>query len=154
MITVFFTPTWILVLDALPYGQTFTQDYFITEMHPMLREENMRFRRKHSGGHFFLHMDNSRCDNRKKITAKIKHRRLVRAPHPPYSPDHSPFDFWLFGLMKHSLKDRKIQGVQGLISERTDIWDDLTFEDVQTVFLDWMERLSWAINNNGEYYIK
>jgi hypothetical protein len=20
--------------------------------------------------------------------------------------------------------------------------------------LDWMERLSWAINNNGEYYIK
>jgi hypothetical protein len=56
--------------------------------------------------------------------------------------------------MKHSLKDREIQGVQALISGLTDIWDDLTFEDVQIVFLDLMERLSWVINNNGECYIK
>jgi hypothetical protein len=52
--------------------------------------------------------------------------------------------------MKHSLKDRKIQGVQALLSALTDVWDDLTFEDVPAVFLDWMERLSRAINNNGE----
>jgi hypothetical protein len=57
-------------------------------------------------------------------------------------------------MMKHSLKDREIQGVQALISALTDIWDDVTFEDVQTVFLDWMERSCWVINNNGEYYIK
>jgi transposase len=38
-------------------------------------------------------MDNSRCHNGKKITAEIKHRRFVRAPHPPYSPDLNPCDF-------------------------------------------------------------
>jgi hypothetical protein len=57
-------------------------------------------------------------------------------------------------MMKHRLKDREIHGIQALISALTDIWNDLTFEDVQVVFLDWIERLSWVINNNGEYYIK
>jgi hypothetical protein len=111
LITAFFTPTRLLILAALPYGQTFTQDYFITEVLPMLREENVQFRRKHSGDNFLIHMDNSRCHNRKKITAEIKHRRFAGAPPlpPPYSPDHSPCDFWLFDLMKHSLKDREIR---------------------------------------------
>jgi hypothetical protein len=57
-------------------------------------------------------------------------------------------------MMKHCLKDREIHGVQALISALTDISNDLTFEDVQAVFLDWMERLSWVIHNNGGYYIK
>jgi hypothetical protein len=77
MITVFFTPTQLLVLDALPHGQTFIQNYFITEVLPMLQEENVRFRRKHSGGTVFLHMDNSRCHNSKKITAEIEHWRFA-----------------------------------------------------------------------------
>jgi hypothetical protein len=41
--------------------------------------------------------------------------------------------------------------VQALIIALIDIWDDLTFEDVQAVFLDWMEKLCAVINNNGEY---
>jgi hypothetical protein len=34
MITVFFTHTRLMVLDALPHGQTLTQEYFITDMLP------------------------------------------------------------------------------------------------------------------------
>jgi hypothetical protein len=119
-----------------------------------IREENVRFRRKHSGGNYLLHMDNSRCHNGKKITTEIEHRRFARAPYPYYSPHLSLCDFWLFDLMKHNLKDREIQEIQALISALTSIRDDLTFEDVQVVFLDWMERLSWVISNNGDYYIK
>jgi hypothetical protein len=83
MITVFFTATGLLVLDALPHGQTFTQDYFITKVLPILREENERFRRKHSGGNFVFHMNNSLCHNGKNITTEIEQRRFARAPHPP-----------------------------------------------------------------------
>jgi hypothetical protein len=36
----------------------------------------------------------------------------------------------------------------------TEIYDDPTFEEVQAVFLDWIERLYWVISNNGDYYIK
>jgi hypothetical protein len=30
----------------------------------------------------------------------------------------------------------------------------MTFEEVQAVFLEWMNRLSWVIENKGEYFIK
>jgi hypothetical protein len=31
------------------------------------------------------------------------------------------------------------------------MWNDLTFADVQRVFQEWMERLTWVIGNNGEH---
>jgi hypothetical protein len=57
-------------------------------------------------------------------------------------------------MMKHRVKDREIHGIQALISALTDIWNDITFEYIQAVFLDWMGQLSEVINNNGEYYLK
>jgi hypothetical protein len=77
MITIFFAPPRPLILGALPYGHTLTQNYLRKEVVLMLREENVRFRRKHSGGDFSLHLDNSRCHNGKKITAEIKYQRLA-----------------------------------------------------------------------------
>jgi hypothetical protein len=50
--------------------------------------------------------------------------------------------------MKHSLKDREIYAVQVLISALADLKYDLNFEDVQTSFLHWIERLSSIISNN------
>jgi purine nucleoside permease len=34
----------------------------------------------------------------------------------------------------------------------TSISDQVTFEDLQRVFLNWMERLSWAIEHDGAYF--
>jgi histone-lysine N-methyltransferase SETMAR len=75
-------------------------------------------------------------------TAEFDRRRLGRAEHPPYSPDLSPCDFWLFGTLKEKLKDRQLHGVQSLHQAITDLWDEPTFEDAQGVFLEWTNRLS------------
>jgi histone-lysine N-methyltransferase SETMAR len=88
------------------------------------------------------------------VTAEFGRRRLGRAEHPPYSSDLSPCDFWLFGILKEKLKDRQSRGVQPLHQVITDLWDELTLEDVQAVFLEWMNHLSWAIESKGEYFIK
>jgi hypothetical protein len=37
----------------------------------MLHEENVRFRRKHSGDTFLLHVDNSRCHNKERSLPKL-----------------------------------------------------------------------------------
>jgi hypothetical protein len=44
MITVFFTATRLIVLDSLPQGQSFTRNYFISEIVPTLAKEKLRFR--------------------------------------------------------------------------------------------------------------
>jgi hypothetical protein len=62
--------------------------------------------------------------------------------------------FWLFLFLKEKLKDRPLRGIQSLHRVITYLWDKLTFEDVQTVFLEWMNHLSWVVENKGEYFIK
>jgi hypothetical protein len=82
-------------------------------------------------------------------TAEFDRRRIGCLEHPPYSPDLGPRNFWLFGFLKEKLKDRQLRRVQSLHQAITDLWDELTFEDVQAVFLEWMNRLSWIIGNKS-----
>jgi hypothetical protein len=154
MITIFFTATRLILLNSLPQGPSFTPDYLTSEIAPAFTKEKLRFRRHHSGVAFSTHMDNSRCHNGRMATAEFNRRRLGRTKHPPYSPDLSPCDFWLFGFLKEKLKDRQLRGVQSLRQAITDLWDEPTFEDIQAVFLEWMNRLSRIIENKGEYFIK
>jgi hypothetical protein len=57
-------------------------------------------------------------------------------------------------VSKGQLKDRQSRGVQSLYQVITNLWDELNFEDVQAVFLEWMNRLSWVTENKGEYSIQ
>jgi histone-lysine N-methyltransferase SETMAR len=66
-------------------------------------------------------MDNSRCHNDRMATTEFDHQKLGRAEHPPYSPDLSPCDFWLFGFLKDKLKDVPLRGVQSLHQAITDL---------------------------------
>jgi histone-lysine N-methyltransferase SETMAR len=151
MITIFFTSRRLLVSEALPKGTKFNQDYFIQYILPGLYREKTRISRKTGFPAFSVHMDNSMCHNGRKVSDIFARRSIERAPHPPHSPDISPCDFWLFGYLKHKMRDQEFRGQQGILNAIVTIWNDLTFEDVQRVFHEWMERLAWVIGNNGEY---
>jgi hypothetical protein len=73
------------------------------------------------------------CHNNRKVTTQITDAKLERLPHPLYSPDLSPWDFWLFGILKHKTKDKSFQTVEEIQDAMTVIWEDLTFEDLQRV---------------------
>jgi hypothetical protein len=93
MITIFFTSTRLLVLDSLPKGTKFNQDYFIDPVLPGLDSEKTRIARPKGMSNLSVQMDNSMCDNGAKITEKLVKKHSTRAPHPPYSPDLSSCDF-------------------------------------------------------------
>jgi transposase len=152
MATIFFTSTRLLVLNFLPKGTKFNQDYFMDTVLPNLYSEKRRIARRKDLPSFSVHMDNSTCHNGAKITEKLEKRHLARAPHPPYSPDLSPCDFWLFGILKQKMKERVFQSDAQILTAITESWNELTFEDIQRVFQNWMERLIWMIANSGEYY--
>jgi histone-lysine N-methyltransferase SETMAR len=90
MLTIFFTSTRLLVLEALPKGTEFNQDYFIGAIFPRLYNEKRRIARKEGFPAFSVHIDNSMSHNGNKISEKLSKRSIERAPHPPYSPDISP----------------------------------------------------------------
>jgi hypothetical protein len=97
-VIIFFTSTRLLVLNFLPKGTKFNQDYFIDTVLPNRYSEKRGIARRKGLPNFSVHMDNSMCHNGAKITEKPEKRRMARAPHPPYSPDLSPCDFCYLGF--------------------------------------------------------
>jgi hypothetical protein len=67
MLTVFFTSRKLLVLDSLPKGQKYNQDYFVQKMIPELQSERSRFARRNAPVELAAHMDNSMCHNGTKV---------------------------------------------------------------------------------------
>jgi hypothetical protein len=51
-----------------------------------------------------VHADNAGPHVAKRVTECMDHSSLKRAPHPLYSPDLAPSDFYLFGYVKHQLQ--------------------------------------------------
>jgi histone-lysine N-methyltransferase SETMAR len=142
MLTVFFTSRRLIVLEALPKGTTFTQHNFISDISPDLDGEKLRYRRKNPGQESFLYMDDSKCHNAKKITGKLQQKHITRAPHPPYSPDLSPCDFWFFGMVREKINDREFDSAQEILSSLSDAQNDLTVEEIQRLFLEWRDHLT------------
>jgi hypothetical protein len=54
-------------------------------------------------------------------------------------------------MLKQKMKDREFQSQQAILSFVAKMRNRLTFADVQRVFQEWMERLTWVIGNNGEH---
>jgi hypothetical protein len=52
------------------------------------------------------------------------------------------------------MKDREFHSHEDIEEVITVAWNDLTVEDVQSIFYDWMRRLTWAIEHEGEYILE
>jgi hypothetical protein len=55
---------------------------------------------------------------------------------------------WLVTKAGSILVTNRIPCLQRLYS----IFDQVTFEDLQRVFINWMERLSWVVDHDGAYF--
>jgi hypothetical protein len=113
----------------------------------MILPKEQRFR-------LFVRMDNNTPDNGAKVASIMDRRHVFRAPHPPYSPEISLCDFWRFGAVKHTMKDIELNFREQIVTRLAKFWDDLTFEDVEHAFEEWITYLERVIANGGEYFIK
>ena len=52
-----------------------------------------------------LHHDNARPYVTKSVKTYLETLKCKVLPHPPYSPDIAPFDYYLFRSMAHGLHD-------------------------------------------------
>ena len=69
-------------------------------------------------------------------------------PHPPYSPDFAPCDFWLFPKLKEKL--RGYETIEEMEEAVTKVIDTLTQEDFHGAF-QMLERYK-CISAVGDYF--
>jgi histone-lysine N-methyltransferase SETMAR len=79
----------------------------------------------------------------------MDHNSLKRAPHPPYSPDLVPSNFYLFWYAKHQLQGQKFTDGAELLSAISELLNQSPTDTLADVFDDWMRRLQRCIDISG-----
>jgi len=73
-------------------------------------------------------------------------------PQPPYSPDLSPCDFFLFPKLKFHLKGSHFGTVDNIQMIMTDQLRALSHEDFQHCYWEWEQRLPQCVTSQGNYF--
>jgi hypothetical protein len=76
---------------------------------------------------------------------------MKQVPHPPYSPDLAPSDFFLFSYVKAKLMGCRAETPSELFARIPVILAEIPRETLNAVFLEWMERLQKCVQVGGEY---
>jgi hypothetical protein len=81
-----------------------------------------------------------------------RENHLGIAPHPSYSPDLAPSDFFLFGHVKHALDGVEFPSEENLLAAIHSGLSNLTGDTLRAVFAKSIEQLNWIAVNEGHYY--
>jgi hypothetical protein len=98
-----------------------------------------------------FHSDNAPNRTSKVMIAKISELGMNQMPHPPYSPDIVPSDFFLFTYLKHKLQRCLYHSADELFSAITDLMETLEKSFLHRVFDEWISPLHLVLESGGEY---
>ena len=98
-----------------------------------------------------LHHDNVPIHTSTKIKEFLVSNEIKILKHPPYSPDLSPCDFWLFPLIKQRLRGSSYDTINDVIMDFYKEINKLTVTDFHKCFDTWIKRCKTVYENKGEY---
>ena len=92
-----------------------------------------------SGVHLLY--DNASCHKCEVVKSFLASEKVEVLNRPPYSPDLSPYDFFLFPRLKKMLSGNKYTSRSSLGSAIYQCLQQIPKEDYLSAFRDWVERL-------------
>ena len=111
----------------------------------------MRFRRKRPGlfksAQWHFHKDNAPVHDSILVTDYLTKIGIKTVPDPPYSPDFTPCDFWLFPKLRGCLYEI----IEEMKEAVTKVIDMLTLENFHRAFQKLLERYNKCIAA-GDYF--
>jgi hypothetical protein len=78
--------------------------YFVTKIIIPLEQAIFHRGRAPHEKRFVVHLDNCSVHTSRISTDWLEEQSILRMPHPPYSPDLAPSDFYLFLTVKEKLE--------------------------------------------------
>jgi transposase len=104
-----------------------------------------------AGQKLIVHSDNARPHTARQTRDFIEAYGMEQAPHPPYSPDTTPSDFYLFDYVKDRLQRQHFEDGDQLFDAIIALAGTIERVTLQREFLEWMEGLRRCIDANDEY---
>ena len=144
----FFDSTGMIYMHWVPTGQTVNKEYYVE----VLSEFSQRFLGKRPAlfklAQWHFQRDNAPVHNSIFVTDYLTKMGIKTLPHPPYSPDLDPCDFWLFPKLRGCHRDERFEEMSEAV---TKVIDTLTQEDFHGAFQKLLERYNKCIAAGGDY---
>jgi histone-lysine N-methyltransferase SETMAR len=150
--TVFWDSKGIILIDILPRGETITGIYYSGLLDKLKDALWTKRRRRTTDASLFLQQDNARPHTAAVTTSKLQEIGLKPLPHPPYSPDLAPSDFYLFSPLKSALKGKSFNNAAEIMVD-VQLWIDAKPSEFFAAGIAKLpDRWRRCIENDGNYF--
>ena len=134
MLIIFLDIQVIVHKEFVPPGQT-VNGKFHCEVLRQLRE-NVKHKRPEmwKNGNWLLHHGNAAAHTSLVVREFLTKKNMTTVPHPAYSPDLAPCDFYVFLKMKLQLKGQRFVSIEEVQAESQQVLNMLTVADFNECF--------------------
>jgi histone-lysine N-methyltransferase SETMAR len=145
----FFSAEGVIAQVPTPKGATVTGSFYAGTVLPTVLKN---FTDKRGKATMLLHHDNAAAHRSGIVHEFIEQSAIRLLPHPPYSPDISPCDFWLNAFVKEQLAGKSYTSRSALGSGLHQCLKVIPQERFERCFEQWQERMQLCIDAEGNYF--
>ena len=153
MATVFWDSEGVVLIDFLEGKKTVTGAYYVE----VLRKLRAKLAEKRPGKlhrGILFHHDNTPAHSSQIVRDVLREFRWELLPHPPYSPDLAPSDFFLFPKLKEHLKDVYFNDTNEAKQAAKTWLTKWSADDFKNGIKGWKHCLEKCIDLDGDYVEK
>ena len=148
MLSVWWGVKGITYWKLLPNGYTITADLYCQQLDRLAQKLKGKQDRI-----YFLH-DSTRPHVAKLTRQKLLELEWVTIPHPPYSPDLAPTDYYLFRSLSNHLREIKLDDENDLKMDLLNFFGQKSQDFYERGMLSLPERWQQVIDSNGAYIVE
>ena len=149
---IFFSGEGVAIKVPAKKGKSITGKFYKDVVLKKLKKYYQKRRPATGFKHVRLLHDKAPAHTSAIVTAFLKKEKITVLPHPPYTPDLAPCDFFLFPKLKAFLAGRKYQSRQALGSAIHQYLITVSKSAYRDAFKKWIHRLKLCISSHGEYF--
>lgn len=154
MVAIFFRRSGPVAAIPLVERKTVNAEWYCTICLPKVFEELSKTRPKAGLRRLFLHHDNARPHTAARTLDFLAESEMQLLPHPPYSPDLAPNDFFLIPELKKHLRGKRYDSPNLAVEAMNQILECMPKDQFLNCFNDWFSRMRKCIDANGCYFEK
>jgi hypothetical protein len=140
------------IVDLMTEQHSYNTQYFLSHiLEPFLLAVVPDGRKPHSC-RLSLHLGSCRVHRSKASENFFAENYIIQIPHPSYNPDLAHADFWLFANMKVVLARQQFSGPENLPTGIQEFLSEIQRSELKLVFHDWIERVQWVLDSDGDYF--
>lgn len=152
MLVTFFDFKGLIHHEFIPEGQTINQHVYLDILSRLFEKMRKKRNDRWTTRNFRILHDNARPHTAMSICQYLAKRRITVMSHPPYSPDLSPCDFFLFNLLKKPMRGIRLSSVEDIQNKCTSLLKSVTETRYAHSFRSLAKRWEKCALMKGDYF--